>query len=435
MVPKHDPGKYRLIHDLSYPKGDCINAYTAREYSTVQYESLDRVVESVRSRGLNSLIAKADIRDAFRIIPIRPDDYPLLGFKWQGMFYHDKVLPMGSAVSCQTFERFSCALQWILQTHFQVLKITHYFDDYIFAGSSDDSSCLTSLLSFENLAQDIGIPLNEGKRCPPSTCQIVYGIEIDTTTMQLRLPADKLTKAISLVDSMVNCRKVSLRNLLSLIGLLSHCCLVVSAGRSFLRRLINLSCGVTRLHYHVTLNCEARADLYAWQVFLRSFNGKSMFIEQRFLSSHTIKLYTYASSEIGFAVVFGRKCLAGAWHNPFTSSDITLLELYPLILATELFGQYLANHCIVFMSDNFGVVEIINKTTPRNRAIMKLVRKLVLACLRYNILVRSRHVPGYQNVIADHLSRLQLDKARKVAPWLDPIPTRIPESLKPEVLL
>ena len=79
---------------------------------------------------------------------------------------------------------------------------------------------LNSLLSFENLAQDIGIPLNEGKRCPPSTCQIVYGIEIDTTTMQLRLPAEKLTKAISLVDTMVNCRKVSLRNLLSLIGLL-----------------------------------------------------------------------------------------------------------------------------------------------------------------------------------------------------------------------
>ena len=99
----------------------------------------------------------------------------------------------------------------------------------ISVGSANDSSCLNSLLSFENLAQDIGIPLNEGKRCPPSTCQIVYGIEIDTTTMQLRLPADKLAKATSLifVNTMVNSRKVSLRNLLSLIGLLSHCCLVV----------------------------------------------------------------------------------------------------------------------------------------------------------------------------------------------------------------
>ena len=37
-----------------------------------------------------------------------------------------------------------------------------------------------------------------------------------------------------------------------------------------------------------------------------------MFIEQRFLSSHTIKLYTDASSDIGFAAVFGKKWVAGA---------------------------------------------------------------------------------------------------------------------------
>ena len=61
LVPKHDPGKYRLIHDLSFPKGDSINSYTSREFTTVQYETLDRVVELVRSCGRNCLIAKADI--------------------------------------------------------------------------------------------------------------------------------------------------------------------------------------------------------------------------------------------------------------------------------------------------------------------------------------------------------------------------------------
>ena len=111
LVPKHDPGKFRLIHDLSFPKDDSINSYTSREFTTVQYETLDRVVELVRSCGRNCLIAKADIQEAFRLIPIRSQDYPLLGFTWQGKYYHDKVLPMGSAVSCQTFERFSRAQQ------------------------------------------------------------------------------------------------------------------------------------------------------------------------------------------------------------------------------------------------------------------------------------------------------------------------------------
>ena len=434
-MPKHDPGKFRLIHDLSFPKGDSINFYTSKEFTTVQYESLDRVVELVRSCVPRCFIAKADIQDAFRLIPIRPQDYPLLGFTWQGMFYHDKVLPVGSAVSCQTFENFSRALQWILHSHYSVVNVTHLLDDFIFVGSHNEPTCLNSLLSFKSLAQELCIPLNVSKRCLPATCQIVYGIEIDTNAMQLRLPQDKLSKALSLVNRMAKCRKVTLRDLLSLIGLLSFACRVVSAGRTCLRRLLNLTVGVTRLHHYVTLNSEARADLYAWQLFLHSFNGKSMFLEQKFLSSQTIKLYTDASSELGFAVIFGKKWVAGSWHKHFTSADITLLELYPLVLATDMFGKYFANYCILFMTDNFGVVDIINKTTSKNRPIMKLVRQLVLACLKYNILFRSRHIPGYQNVIADHLSRLQIDKARQMAPWLDVAPARIPESLRPEVLL
>ena len=131
LVPKHHPGKFRLIHDLSFPKGDSINFYTSKQFTTVQYESL----ELVRSCGPHCLIAKANIQEAFRLIPIRPQDYPLLGFTWQGMFYHDKVLPMGSAVSCQTLEHFSRALQWILQSHFNVVKVTHLLDDFIFVVS------------------------------------------------------------------------------------------------------------------------------------------------------------------------------------------------------------------------------------------------------------------------------------------------------------
>ena len=186
---------------------------------------------------------------------------------------------------------------------------------------------------------------------------------------------------------------------------------------------------------NVTLNSEARADMYAWRIFLVSFNGKSLFLDQSFLSSSAIKLYTDASSDIGFAVVFGKKWASGTWHRVFTSADITLLELFHLVIAIGLFGKFLANHSIVCMTDNAAVVNIVNRSTSRNRTIMKLVRRLVLACLRFNILFRSRHVPGYQNIIADHLSRLQIDKARQKAPWLDATPVPIPAALQPGVLL
>ena len=43
-------------------------------------------------------MAKTDIQDAFRIIPINPSDYHLLGFSWNDQFYYDKCLPTGPAV-------------------------------------------------------------------------------------------------------------------------------------------------------------------------------------------------------------------------------------------------------------------------------------------------------------------------------------------------
>ena len=67
LVSKHEKGKFRLIHDLSFPKGDFINFHTSREFITVQYEYLDRVAELVRACGHKCLIAKADTQEAFRL--------------------------------------------------------------------------------------------------------------------------------------------------------------------------------------------------------------------------------------------------------------------------------------------------------------------------------------------------------------------------------
>ena len=50
---------------------------------------------------------------------------------------------------------------------------------------------------------------------------------------------------------------------------------------------------------------------------------------------------------------------------------------------------------------------------------MKLVRRLVISALNYNILFKAKHIPGKLNVISDKLSRLLIHDARTVAPWLD----------------
>ena len=62
--------------------------------------------------------------------------------------------------------------------------------------------------------------------------------------------------------------KATKRDLLSLIGKLSFAAKDVPSGRLFLRRLIELSNMVSKLHHHIHLNVEVREDIIWWNRFL-----------------------------------------------------------------------------------------------------------------------------------------------------------------------
>ena len=108
--------------------------------------------------------------------------------------------------------------------------------------------------------------------------------------------------------------------------------------------------------------------------------------------------------------------------------NITILEFFPIVLASEIWGPLMRNKCIVFFSDNQAVVEIINKQTSKDRSIMVLLRHFVLCTLKYNILFHAKHIAGCKS---DALSRLQVEKFRLLAPTADPQPTPVPEGLLP----
>ena len=84
-----------------------------RELSTVHYATVDDAISLIKKSGRDRALAKTDIKSAFRIIPVYPSDYQLLGFQWKGNWYVDRSLPMGCSSSCRIFEEFSSSLEWI----------------------------------------------------------------------------------------------------------------------------------------------------------------------------------------------------------------------------------------------------------------------------------------------------------------------------------
>ena len=79
------------------------------------------------------------------------------------------------------------------------------------------------------------------------------GMELDSVALEIRLPQEKLSQLKAVLASWRGRKVCRKRDLLSLIGLLSHACKVVRAGRSFLRRLIDLSTIAKHLHHFIRL--------------------------------------------------------------------------------------------------------------------------------------------------------------------------------------
>ena len=168
-----------------------------------------RLLYSKHGRG--ALLFKADLRNAFRLCPVAPSDWPLLGIYWNNAYFVDKFLPFGLRSSPFLFNRLADALCWVATNRFGVTDLVHYLDDFlsIQPGGSPDQArkqFFTLLATMEHLQ----VPLAEGtdKVCSPCISLTFLGIELDTVVWEMRLPATKLSELQAVLDSWVTRKTV-----------------------------------------------------------------------------------------------------------------------------------------------------------------------------------------------------------------------------------
>ena len=153
-----------------------------------------------------------------------------------------------------------------------VCSVLHYLDDFLFVGSPRSGECVTALKLAQDVCQRLGVPLVMAKLEGPACSLQFLGIILDTDQFELRLPKEKLQRLTALITQWQGKRSCKKRELLSLIGQLQHACQVVRPGRTFLRRMIDLSTTARELHHHIRLNLGFQSDLEWWALFLSGWN-------------------------------------------------------------------------------------------------------------------------------------------------------------------
>lgn len=102
------------------------------------------------------------------------------------------------------------------------------------------------------------------------------------------------------------------------------------------------------------------------------------------------------------------------------------------MLGLHIWRRELRNKRVLFFSDNDSAVQVINKQTAKNTNLLALVRNLMLTCLQNNIVFRAKHIKGKRNVLADSLSRLQVEKFKALSQGMNRTATPIPSVLLPD---
>ena len=279
-------GKIRVIQDLSWPPGASINDHISSDDYSVSYISVDDIIRRIKLYGPHTMMAKLDLSDAFKYIMVRREDWELLGTVWerkvegiaQKLYYMDVVLPFGLRSAPRLFDDFANAIQYIMK-HRGASECFHKKDDFITLGPPYSSQCHYNLDIMINMCHDVGFVINQDKLVGPSTIIEYLGFVIDTNNMQIRISKERLNNIYGELCQWQSRKTCSKRQLLSLIGKLIFISKVVRSGRTFVRRLIERSKNVKHLHHRIQLNDSVRRDINWWLLYLPSWNGVSVFMD------------------------------------------------------------------------------------------------------------------------------------------------------------
>lgn len=431
VIPKRrQQNKWRLIVDLSSPRSHSVNDGIDSSCCSIQYSGLDQAVAMVNRAGRGAMLAKLDLKCAYRAVPVHPKDRHLLAVKWRGDTFLDAALPFGLRSAPKVFSALADALLFIMARN-GVESSIHYLDDFLFVGPPSSDKCAASLASALAVCKEVGFPVASEKIEGPACVITFLGIEIDTLAGELRLPADKLAAISTELGFWMGRKNTTKRELLSLIGLLQHASFIVKPGRAFLRRLIDRSKVAKDLQREVRLHLEARSDIAWWHTFIHHWNGISLFPVAR----NQLLLTSDASGVWGCGAYIGHEWFQMQWPRVTRQVNIATKEMVPVLFAAAIWGPRWATAHVTCRCDNAAVVAVINKGSAKDPAMMHLMRCLSFFAAHYKFSISSIHLPGVHNTAADALSRNDLVTFFCSIPQANPYPSPIPPAVVDMALL
>ena len=207
----------------------------------------------------------------------------------------------------------------------------------------------------------------------------------------------------SKINSLLERTSCSVRDLMSLIGLLTSTEKQVTLGPLHMRPIQ----WHLKTHWHIPESLEKiipipqslHPHLLWWLKEENVLSGQHLHPLH-----HAVQIFTDASNE-GWGAHLGNYTARGIWSLPESKLHINFLELKAVLLALKALEPLCCGQVVLVATDNTTVVPYINKEGGmRSGSLCALLWRLLSWCSLREVCLRARHIPGRLNVIADKLS-------------------------------
>ena len=384
LVPKPN-NKWRPILDLSQ-----LNLYLAK--ASFKMETPETIRLSLQK---GAWVTSLDFSDAYFHIPINQRSRKYLRFHLHGQTYQFTALPL----------EFTKVVKEVkLMAQAQGIRIHQYLDDWLLRAPCPET-CLQHTQTLLDLCLDLGWVVNRSKsELVPQQVFNFVGYRFDLCQGLVKPTQERWIAISQKVEFLLGQRTCSVRQFMSLIGLLTATEKQVVSGRLHMRPIQ----WHLKRHWRVPESLEKiipipsslHGHLKWWLNPDNVQQGQPLHPLQ-----HALQVFTDASNE-GWGAHLGDYTARGLWSPSEGDLHINFLKLKAVLLALKQFERLCWNQTILICTDNTTVVSYINKEGGmKSGSLCALLWRLLSWCNQRQITLRARHISGHLNVIADKLSR------------------------------
>ena len=397
LVPKKG-GQMRPVINLKN-----LNEWVAPQH--FKMEGMGTLRELLR---VNDWMVKVDLKDAYFTVPMHPSHQSYLRFMVGQEHYQFTCLPFGLSCAPWVFTKVMKPIAIFLRS--MGVRMIIYIDDILLMGNSPEQveSHLETLIF---LLTNLGFIINTPKSIMTPTQEIEYlGLVVNSTTLHLRLPGEKLHHIRMEVNQILQKSQVTAQQLAQIIGKLNAASQAVLPAPLFYRSLqgdLQRALKNNNQSYKALLSLSppAREELSWWQEKLAHWNGKALLHRQE-----TMIIESDASLQ-GWGAVSNGTRTGGPWSQSEKQMHINCLELLAATLALKSFVKDRTGIAVLLQLDNQTAVAYINNmggtVSPQ---LTDLTKDLWMWALSKDIVLSAEHIPGTTNCIADAESRTLTDR-------------------------